>query len=221
MKYPLIIFALFATVFVNAQVNKTDCGYENEQSDLGIGVVDCRNHFVTLYYDSLLSKRYITWYCYKGEPDKPACGIFYKPDYGIAQYVCLRKLTHCYEVLVNGSEKMYIPNNEAYKLFTWSQYLDKKPLRVGRKEDKGKEFTFYTEPDIKSDVVTISDTLIRFCVLRVNVDWVEVQVDCGSLDDKSTEGYLCKDFIHRCPYRSGWFKWRDGNKLLIEIYLLL
>ncbi|UPT67801.1 MAG: hypothetical protein M0D57_03805 [Sphingobacteriales bacterium JAD_PAG50586_3] len=219
MKYTLLIFTLFTALLLRAQNDTYSCGFDNEMISLGIGVITTEEHFIVMYNDSLMKDKYVSWDYRKEGPEKPVCGVFFKPDYGILHVVCLRKLKKGYEVLINYNEKKYMPYFKSFEFHSWERYLDTAPLRVGRKEKDNNRFVFYTGPSEKSDPVTINYASHHFCVQRTSGDWVEVQLECDL--DESTEGLPCADFIHRCDYKSGWFQWRKGNKLNIEIYLLL
>ena len=61
-----------------------------------------------------------------------------------------------------------------------------------------------------------------FCPLEVQGDWVRVRYDCFyNKASNPHEGQPCSEYIAQCKTApTGWLRWRQDNKLVIDIMLL-
>jgi hypothetical protein len=58
--------------------------------------------------------------------------------------------------------------------------------------------------------------------MEMRGDWVKVKYDCFYNDENNKyEGQPCQNFVNQCQNPLiGWIRWKQGNKLLIEIFLM-
>ncbi len=208
------LFAFLCFCFAST-ATQAQCAFENPGKSLGIGIITfdkVDGMYVELYNDSTLKSRYVFWDVYNKEPEKPICSLFYKPDYGIVHIVYLRKLKHCFEVLINGNQKKYVPNHKKVIAQTWGEYL-KGLNSISFIPDTTTKY-IYTEPDIKSDVVADDEAAEKsYCVIEVKGDWIKVRLDCNE-DPTPCNQMECNSSA------IGWIRWRKDNKLLIQCSFL-
>jgi hypothetical protein len=218
----LLLLTTFPSFFLAGQNYQEKCGFDNPVSTLGIGLVIVPTSFV-IYNDSLLTDtfQYINMY-----QDKPMiCSKFHKPDYGIMHFVCLSITGKSYKVLTNYSEYKYLPKNGKYLYQTWGKYI-LSSYGVRRFYDQDKQ-RFSDQPiralnNNTSDTVNIPKGLELLCPLEIREDWIRVKYDCFySKENNEHEGAPCQKYVNKCnPSTTGWLKWRQDNKLLIDIFLM-
>jgi hypothetical protein len=77
-------------------------------------------------------------------------------------------------------------------------------------------------PSDGSKVLTIPQGFEMFCPMEIRGDWVKVRYDCFYNDENNPhEGEPCHNFIDECKDPvTGWLKWRNENKILIDIFLM-
>lgn len=195
--------------------------YDNDVSTLGIGVVIAPDKFV-VYNDSLLNNKFSSINMYG---DEKAIGIyskFYKPDYGIMHFICLQATDKCYKVVVNYNTIKYLPKSKGYEFATWTDYI-MQSFGIRRNKDNAKSHQpLRVSPTATADTLSISGKYEMFCPVEVKGDWVKAKFDCFYNDDNSKhEGEPCQNYISECKDPvTGWIKWRDGNKVLIDILLM-
>lgn len=200
MKYWIVISLLLLSISTTAQ-NK-------QPYQLGIGFAIATDPYSigfdsipgNIYEDSLLTQQWTNAEVYP---------FFFKPDYGLYHFICLEKTDSYYKVLVNDNESAFIPNDSNFCFKTWDlillgsrvQRLNKQlPIRTQPSETSG-----IVENACESDLFGVDD------VLQKNGEyWLSVyfSVDCQDYPDKNSK------VMH------GWIRWRDGNKLLVNIMLL-
>ncbi len=201
-----------------------NCSYDNEVSSLGNGLIIAPAKF-DLYNDSLLNNKYASWDMYEDETRINLCSKFFKPDYGIMHFVCIAKSDKAYKVIINASDTKYFPKTKSYDFKTWDEYILQSygirrltantgeisailPLRIAPKDN--------------ADTLAIPQGYEMFCPMDIKGDWVKVKYDCFYNDENSLhEGEPCHDFIDQCKNPlTGWLRWRQENKLLIDIFLM-
>ncbi|MES2780857.1 MAG: hypothetical protein V4651_13270 [Bacteroidota bacterium] len=200
-------------------------GYDNQVSSLGIGLVIAPTVF-EVFNDSLLKNKLVDYNMYsEDESDIGFCSKFYKPDYGIMHFVCVGKTTNAYKILINYSEIKYLPNTQKYAFETWDQYIMGSFGIKRLTDDSGdhsKILPLRTTPFDNATTVTIPEGYELFCPISVKGDWVHVQYDCFYNDENNTHvDEPCSNYIDKCKHPlTGWLKWREGNKILIGIFLM-
>ncbi|QHL87901.1 hypothetical protein GU926_10850 [Nibribacter ruber] len=206
------------------QAATQECSYDNESSSLGIGLVLAPDTF-ELFNDSLLTDRYLEWDVYSSDaPPKPTCSKYYMPEYAIMHFVCLQQTKAFYKVLVNNNQIKYFPKKKEYEFKTWENYiLNGVGIRRATNENgsPANERPLQKNPSETSESIKIPEGHEHFCPLEVNGDWVKVTYNCFyNLERDPYEGEPCQ-FIDKCANpTTGWLKWREENKILIDIFLM-
>lgn len=111
------LITLLLTLFI-----LTTSGQNKNPKKMGVGFVISSNpyqfedlsHSDELYNDPALTKK---------RTHENVFPFFYKPDYGLYHFICLKKTAVYYEILVNDSEIAYIPNNMNFYFKTWDAIL--------------------------------------------------------------------------------------------------
>jgi len=195
--------------------------YDNDVSTIGIGLIIVPDKFV-ICDDSLLNNKFKSIDMYGDEPAINIYSKFYKPDYGIMHFVCLQAAEKYYKVVVNYNTIKYLPKSKDYKFITWINYIMQSfgVRRNGLKPESHQSLR--TMPSVNADTLAIPGKYEMFCPVEVNNDWVKVKFDCFYNDDNNKhEGEPCKNYISECKNPiTGWIKWKDGNKILIDILLM-
>jgi hypothetical protein len=217
------------TIDSNASAGKEHydgrCNIDNEVSSLGIGMVIAPLKFA-LYDDSLL----------RGEPQlvdmyekydslNNVCSCVFDPEYGLMHFACTGKSAKAYRVLINYSQVKYLPREKEYQFKTWEEYISNS-FGIRRKTESDSTQTpigfVRKEPSDQADTISIPAGLEMFCAMQVKGDWVKVQYDCFYNKENSPyEGQPCHNYINKCSNPlTGWLRWRQGNKQLIDILLM-
>lgn len=128
---------------------------------------------------------------------------FFKIDYAIVLLKCTEVEEDKYKVVVNektGEEK-YIKKKDIWKLESWSEHILKTVVSV--------DFDYAKNPikDLpdsnSSNLKTLDEIEGLHIPLDIKEDWLKVQV----IDENGEH--------------SGWIKWRDENKIIINLYYLI
>jgi hypothetical protein len=214
---------------VNAEKRVTPlCGEENDAPTLGIGLVSAST-VIELFHDSLLTKRYVRWENDSSETSPMiVCPKYYFPDYSIFHFICLEQTSTYYKVLVNFNQVKYFPKGKEYVFKSWQEYLTN-TYRI-RRIISPKSLNTYnqhlvTTPSADGFMIKTPDGPESFCVLEVDGDWIKVTYDCSyflkTLEGKQLKGQPCRAYIKQCTNpTTGWLKWRNGNKMLIDLALM-
>lgn len=210
----------------NAIDNETRrCQYDNEVSSLGIGLIKPRTKF-DIYDDSLLNNKFANKNIYSDSVEKTnLCSKFYMPDYGIMYFVCLGKTQKAFKILVNFSDIKYLPNTADYKFESWNDHIIQS-FGIRRLTNKlGATLSNYPlrkEQNEESDTLTVPEGYEMFCPIEMKGDWIKVKYDCFyNKESNPHEGEPCHGHIDKCKNSLiGWLRWREDNKLLIEIFLI-
>ena len=200
-----------------------DCQYDNASSVLGIGLVLAPAEFV-IYDDASLKDVFTTVDLYADdEGHRGICPRFYGPEYGIMQFVCVDSTADAYKILTDYSTAKYVTKKSGVEFKTWTKYImDSFGIRRERGADADVPPPIKREPSEASASITIPVGHEMFCPIEVRGDWVKVKYDCFyNLEQNLHEGEPCHNFIGECDVPlTGWVRWRKGNKLLIEIFLM-
>ena len=126
-------------------------------------------------------------------------------DYSQFNFRCKSTTTDWLELIVNNEPglTLWIKRTKATTYLTWEQYL-KDASQVDRlKETKQK---IRKRPNDNADEIKY-ERQDCFQVKSMQGDWIEIFTPdtCDEVDEKS-------------KVKSGWIKWRDGDRLLIEYY---
>lgn len=202
------------------------CDIENAVSSLGIGVVIAPEK-LAIYDDSSLTGKPVLISMYEQYDSlTDFCTFTFNPEYGLMHFACIGKTAKAFQVLINYSQVKYLPKEKGYEFQTWEQYIVSS-FGVTRKTIERGEASIpigalRKEPGDNADTVAIPVGLEMFCAIKVEGDWVKVQYDCFyNKENNLYEGQPCHNYINKCKDPlTGWLRWRKGNKILIDIYLM-
>lgn len=200
------------------------CQYDNPVVSLGIGLV-IAGPIVEIYNDSLLTSKLDSFDMYTIDENTKIniCSKYYKPDYGIMHFVCLKEHNNCFKVLVNYSTIYYLPKTKDNTFKTWEAYiLDAHGISRVTDEEIVLPQPLRKKPAVQSDTLIIPNGLEMFCPIEIKGDWVKVKYDCFyNLNENPYEGEPCHEFINKCKNPvTGWLQWKSNNKILIGIFLI-
>jgi len=126
-------------------------------------------------------------------------------DYSEFNFRCKSKNGEWLELIVNNDSGLtyWIKENKTTIYLTWEEYL-KQMFSVDRLPDS--EQKIRKQPSDKADEIKYEG---RDCfqVKSLKGDWIEI----------STTDY-CDEGKNKDKIKSGWIKWRDGDKLLIDYH---
>jgi hypothetical protein len=205
------------------------CEYSNSTTELGIGLVgyDNYNHRIPIFEvfnDSELTDKFCSWNIYDESNESPFCAKYHKPDYGIAQVVVLDSLDKSYKVLVNEQDIKYVPKNINYVFWSWEEYLtESHGIRRKIENIDFKNQQVRHQPNNSAEPVKLPDEKFElFCVLEVKGDWIKVKYDCFyNTSQNRHEGMPCSTYIGECTNSAtGWLRWKIGNEITVDIFLM-
>lgn len=204
-----------------ADVYSTACEYDNPVSTLGIGVVKVPANF-TLFNDSSLVDEYASHDMYAESEKINLCSKFFKPDYGIMHFACVKITSKSYKILVNYSDFKYVSKTQGYEFSTWNKYILESYGMRRKYGSSASAQPLRTESNDKASLVVIPDGQELFCPIELKGNWVNVTYDCFYNTENTThEGEPCHDYIKQCNSPiTGWLRWKKDNDLLIDIFLL-
>lgn len=193
--YISILSIILLYLFISCKSNNIILEYQNDKllNNLGIGLVQQINteKQIELYKDDEL----LTKLSYDTVNTVP---IFYKPDYGILYFVCLENKNNYYKILLNNSNTAFIKKTPEYSFSNWNDFI-KKSTRIESKNPK----KYPIRDNINGKEINFKnlndDSDIE--VVEVVGDWVKIK-------------NITKNVVY-------WLQWRDRNKLLVDINLLM
>ncbi|WP_345237395.1 hypothetical protein, partial [Hymenobacter saemangeumensis] len=189
---------------------------------------DFLNSFFSIFNDSLLTDTLARrdMYQYEGtEESTDICPMFFKPDYGIMHFVCVRTTAKAYRVLINFSVIKYLPRTKEYKFWTWDEYiLSSYGIRRATETANRRisRLPLRKMPQSKADTLAIPAGHEMFCPQEVKGDWLKVRYDCFYNQPRNPhEGQPCQEYIDKCKTATtGWLQWKQDNTVLIDIMLM-
>lgn len=205
------------------------CEYSNSTTELGIGLVEYDNYnhrtpIFEVFNDPELTDKFCSWNIYDESNESPFCAKFHKPDYGIVQVVVLDSLDKSYKVLVNEQDIKYVPKSINYVFWSWEEYLtESHGIRRKIENIDFKNQHVRQQPNNSAEPVKLPDEKFElFCVLEVKGDWIQVKYDCFyNTTQNPHEGMPCSTYIDECTNSAtGWIRWRIGNEITIDIFLM-
>ncbi|MCQ0112608.1 hypothetical protein [Zhouia amylolytica] len=220
-------FLLLTAVLFSWTLIYSQCQYENETKTLGIGLVEYDNYnhkepVIQIFEDPNLTDLFAKWSVY--EDEAPCCAKFHKSDYGIAEFVVIDSTSNSYKILTNNDEIKYIPKTIDYVFWSWEEYLTESfGIRRKRDDINIKNQPIKSSPDLNSSTIQLPDERYELlCVLAVKDDWIKIKYDCFyNKDNNQNEGMPCSTYISECTDSAiGWLKWKNDNKLLIDIFTM-
>lgn len=109
----------------------------------------------------------------------------------------------CYEIYVSDKRTMWIKDKEFTDFLFWEEYF-KQMFAITRKDPT--EQKVYERPDLQAKKIKYSAGEDCFNVKSLTGDWIEIFTPKHCTDETSNE------------LKSGWIRWKDGNKLLINYF---
>jgi hypothetical protein len=140
----------------------TNCSYQNEVSDLGIGLLiwegECKDS-ISFYSDTLLSNSR-----YSICTSTNLCPLFYKPDYSLANYVVLEKNDNYFKILANYSDPIYIKKESDFIFSNWDNIFLDHAVSIRIKGEKD----IYNVESIKGDMLYCEE---QNSGIKKNIRW--------------------------------------------------
>jgi hypothetical protein len=194
-------------------VTLSSYGQEMNPVKLGLGIVEIQDTYnesriVTIYRDRNLNEKIEDFRLY-GKLNR-IWPYFFKPDYGLCSFVCLEKTKAYFRILINDKEEGFLKNENDKHFKTWESLLinstverldiNSNPLKESPGDDQRAIVLTYT---IKVDRLEVIDVIELKGQHWINVRFsksgqMPCTPDCGT----------------------GWIKWREGDKLLVDILRL-
>lgn len=179
----------------NTTNDKIELGYQNDTKiqKIGIGLIQQvkTSEPIELYKDKLFTKIL--------KDDITTIPILNKPDYGILFFVCLKKNTSYYKIAISKNKYAYIKTSKKYIFYSWKNFLIEQVTSFDNKDE------INNKPKIKINGHTIKKLVKKeddeIEIIEVNGSWIKV--------NNTTQNIIY------------WLKWKEKNKLLITINLLM
>ncbi|MBD0404518.1 hypothetical protein [Flammeovirga sp. EKP202] len=131
---------------------------------------------------------------------------FYKPDYGLLHFSCIRVTDSYYEIYIGESKTGFIPINEQFEFIKLSEMLKK--CSVKRILSTNNPILNEPNGNSKIDYSCPRENLkIKELKSIGNVNWMKVYFS-RECDPMITE---------EMDVTYGWIKWKSNNQLLVEI----
>lgn len=123
--------------------------------------------------------------------------IFFKPDYGIFYLVCVSEEKNNYEIQIDKESTAMLSKREGgINFLSWNDFL---LSTTGISNLNWEKNPLKKKPGNESITLEVSEE-DGFVVVKVSNEWIQVSNEEGQI---------------------GWIKWKQGNKLLIDAYLLM
>lgn len=122
--------------------------------------------------------------------------IFFKPDYDVFYLVCVSEQENNYKVQIDKSGTAVLSKEENINFLSWSKFL-LSTTGISNLDWQKNPLRKYS--DVKSAILEVNEE-DDFIVLKVDGEWIQISNGRNII---------------------GWIKWKQENKLLIEVYLLL
>jgi hypothetical protein len=220
---------IWLTQILTTNLAQGQCQYSNSISELGIGLVEYDNYnhrtpIFEAFNDPELTDKFCSWQIYDESIAAPFCAKYHKPDYGIIQVVVLDSLNNSYRVLVNKADIKYVPKTINYAFWSWEEYLTQSNgvrRRIESKQFKNQPIRQLPNESSK-EIELPNEGHELLCILEVKGDWIKIKYDCFySSSQNPHEGMPCSTYIDECTNSAtGWLKWRIGNEITVDIFLM-
>ena len=206
--------------------------YEHQTFTLGKGLVRVNSGrgeiapIIELYNDSSLKEKYVSWNYYEQEKsEKPVCPKYFTLEPDVIQFVYIKETPRAYQVINGFDEIKYLAKSKVNVSANWQDHiLNAFGIRRSTTEqdsDRPNQ-TIKKSPSETSETIKFPNGLEMLCPIEIKGDWVKVQYDCFyNQESNKYEGQPCNEFINKStPAQLGWIKWREKNKILIDIFLM-
>lgn len=122
--------------------------------------------------------------------------IFFKPDYGIFYLVCISEKNENYEIQIDEENTAILPKGKDLEFMSWDNFLLN---TTGISNLDWVKNPLKKEPNDKSISLDINEG-DDFKIIDIYHEWIQISNEKQQI---------------------GWIKWKEGNKLLIDIFLLI
>jgi hypothetical protein len=192
------------------------------QTDLGIGLVsiDFDDKTVLEFYSDTLESKPVKVVEFFDDKTINSWNIkdldkqkeWLKPevlwlDYSVFTFRCLTRTDNWFQIIVNNEngKNYWLKKTDQIKFKNWEEYL-KDMFGVERLSNFPQQIR--TEPTNNSPEIQYQGTDC-FVVKSMKGDWIEI-----------TTPYYCDENLtdSKTPIKSGWIKWRQGNKFIINYF---
>lgn len=214
-----------AKVVQDASFVPVRCSYKQKTSTLGMGIVSITGRKFAIYNDATLSDLFWQNDVYNiYNHNQKCCGKFHKPDYGILSFVCVAKADNHYQIIVNDSTIKYMGRDTLVSFQSWEDYIDgglglRRSLQGSANVNEINPIRL--QPNEQSDIIAFDQQHENLCFREMKGDWIKVSVNCFYGPDNYDFVGSCSELIDHCEKPlTGWIKWREGEKLLIDVFLL-
>lgn len=121
----------------------------------------------------------------------------YYPEHSVIYFDGYPAYNGRYKIIVNDNWYYIDANNDFVEYLSWDKFLLKVLFF-----NITSEYNLYRQPNMNSEIVQIDYSDVYFQPLKIEGDWIYVNVING-------ENVLL-------PIDQGWIKWRSGNQLLLK-----
>lgn len=198
IKLQYLILFVFLTISCISQ-NKINLEYQNDNliKELGIGLVQQTdvNEKITLYSDINCKKIKAK----NAKIGKDIIPLLNKIDYSILFFVCIEKNSKFYKIVTSLGSYAYIKPSNKFIFYNWDEFLKNQVISVESKNKNSNPL-----------VDRINGKPVTFKNLQSDDEIEVINIKGSWLNIRNTT--INKDY---------WLKWRDQNKLLIYLNLLM
>lgn len=172
--------------------------YQNDKyfNQLGVGLVQFTNveAKIQLYADKNMQKPIVNKVL--GADVMP---FFNKPDYGILFFSCAQVNKDCFKIFLKNNEVAYLKKEKHIKYFSWNDFLKNEIVGLSAKDPEANLYADAVNGEQIDNSGFSSDDEIDITDVKEN--WVQIN--------------------NTTVKKTYWMKWREEEKLLVDIYLLM
>jgi hypothetical protein len=195
-----IIFFLFQAILCNAQKKEIRLEYQNDNliKELGIGLVQLvnPNEKIILYNDS--SCKIIK--TNQAKLGKDIIPLLNKPDYNILFFVCVEKSSKFYKIISTSGKYVYVKPSEKYLFYEWDNFFKSQVIYFDNTNKK------------------LNPMLDRIDGKTIDINNLDYYDDDFEIVDVKNNWININNLTKKKKY---WIKWKEKNKLLGTINLLI
>lgn len=191
-----IILLVFLTINCNSQ-NRINLRYQNDNliKELGNGLVQQIdiNNKITLYRDINCKKIKVE----NAKIGKDIIPLLNKTDYSILFFVCVEKNNKFYKIITSSGTYAYIKPSDKFIFYSWNEFLKNQVVGVESKNSN----SLFDKINGKQVVFKNLQSDDEIEIINIKGDWLNIE--------------------NTTINKNYWLKWREGNKILIYLNLLM
>lgn len=196
----LTLLFLFQITFNYSQSKGQKLEYQNDKliKELGMGLLQLVNtdEKIVLYNDNFC-RQIITDDAKLGKNIIP---LLNKPDYGILFFVCVEKNSKFYKIVSTSGKYVYVKPSAKYLYYEWDNFLKSQVIYIDNINKKSNPMLDGIDGKI-IDIKNLDYYDDDFEVVDVKNNWMNI----NNLTKK----------------KKYWIKWKEKNKLLVTLDLLM